>query len=71
MEAIPLDAEAPPQDVEAEASSKQCDYILYTTVSQVKSPGTDNVPPASLPKGVTLDPAKYQALTAHHALQGR
>ena len=63
LEAVPLDTEAPPQDVEAEASSKQCDYILYTVVSQVKSPGNDNVPPASLPKGVTLDPAKFQALS--------
>jgi hypothetical protein len=63
LEAVPLEAEAPPQDVETEAASKQCDYILYTTVSQVKSPGNDNVPPASLPKGVTLDPAKFQALS--------
>jgi hypothetical protein len=63
LEAVPLTAEALPQDVEAEATSKQCDYILYTTVSHVKSPGNDNVPPASLPKGVTLDPAKFQALS--------
>jgi hypothetical protein len=63
LETVPLTAEAPPQDVEAEASAKQCDYILYTVVSQVKSPGNDNVPPASLPNGVTLDPAKFQALS--------
>jgi hypothetical protein len=63
LEVVPLDAEAPPQEVEAEATAKQCDYILYTTVSQVKSPGNDNVAPASLPKGVTLDPAKFQALS--------
>ena len=62
MEAVPLDAEAPHQDVESEASSKQCDYILYTTASQVKAPGS-GLPPASLPKGVTLDAAKFQALT--------
>jgi len=62
MEAVPLDAEAPQQDVEAEASAKQCDYILYTVASQVKPPGNDNLPPASIPKGVTLDPAKFKAL---------
>ncbi|HEY4934887.1 MAG TPA: hypothetical protein VII23_25235 [Terriglobales bacterium] len=63
MEAVPLVAEAPPQDVESEASSKQCDYILYTVASQVKDPGTGGLPPASVPKGVTLDAAKFQALT--------
>ena len=62
MEAVPLDAEVPPQDVEAEAGAKQCDYILYTVASQVKPPGNDNLPPASIPKGVTLDPAKFKAL---------
>jgi hypothetical protein len=63
LDVVPLDSEAPPQDVETEAGSKQCDYVLYTVVSQVKSPGNDNVPQASLPKGVTLDPAKFQALS--------
>ena len=63
MEAVPLDTEAPPQDVESEGSSKQCDYILYTVASQVKEPGSGGLPPASIPKGVTLDAAKYQALT--------
>jgi hypothetical protein len=63
MEAVPLNAEAPPQDVESEASSKQCDYILYTVASQVKEPGSGGLPPASIPKGVTLNAAKYQALT--------
>ncbi len=63
MEAVPLSSEAPHQDVESEASSKQCDYILYTVTSQVKAPGSGGVPPASVPKGVTLDAAKYQALT--------
>ena len=43
--------------------SKQCDYILYTVASQVKEPGSGGLPPASVPKGVTLDAAKYQALT--------
>ena len=63
MEAVPLDTEAPPQDVESEANSKQCDYILYTVASQVKEPGSGGLPPASIPKGVTLDASRYQALT--------
>ncbi len=63
MEAVPLDAEAPQTDVEGEASAKQCDYILYTVSTQVKEPGNGGLPPASLPKGITLDPAKFQALT--------
>jgi len=63
MEALPLDAESPQQDVESEARAKQCDYILYTTPNQVKDPGTGGLPPGSVPKGVVLDPAKYQALT--------
>jgi hypothetical protein len=63
MESVPLDTEAPPQDVESEASAKQCDYILYTLASQVKEPGSGGLPSASVPKGVTLDAAKYQALT--------
>jgi hypothetical protein len=63
FEAIPLDAEAPLQDVQSEASSKQCDYIVFTSPTQVKDAGTGGLPPASVPKGVVLDPAKYQALT--------
>jgi hypothetical protein len=63
MEAVPLDAEAPQADVEGEASAKQCDYILYTVSAQVKEPGKGGLPPASLPKGVILDPTKFQALT--------
>jgi hypothetical protein len=61
LEAVPLDAEAPPQDVQTEASSKQCDYILYTVASQVKAPGSGGVSPS--PVGLQLDAAKYQALT--------
>ena len=64
LEAVPLDAEAPQADVEAEARAKQCDYFVYTVSTQVKDAGSGGLPPASLPKGVMLDPAKYQALTA-------
>ncbi len=63
LEAIPLEADAPQQEVESEAKAKQCDYIVYTVPSVVKDAGTGGIPPASLPRGVTLDPAKYQALT--------
>ncbi len=63
LEAVPLDAEAPHTDVVAEATAKQCDYIVYTVSSQVKDAGSGGLPPASVPKGVTLDPAKFQALT--------
>ena len=62
-EAVPLDAEGPYSSVESEARSKQCDYILYTVPTQVKEPNSGGLPPASLPKGVVLDPAKFQALT--------
>ena len=60
---MPLDAEAPHTDVVAEATAKQCDYIVYTISTQVKDAGSGGLPPASVPKGVTLDPAKFQALT--------
>jgi len=63
MEAIPLDAESPQSDVESEARSKQCDYVVYTVASQVKDPGNGGISPAALPKGVKLDPARFQALT--------
>jgi len=63
LEAIPLDAEAPQPDVESEAQAKQCDYYVYTVPSAVKDAGSGGIPSASLPKGVTLDPAKYQAVT--------
>ena len=64
LEAVPLDAEEPHTDVVAEATAKQCDYIVYTVSSQVKDAGSGGLPPASVPKGVTLDPAKFQALTS-------
>ena len=64
FEAIPLDAEAPQDAVLAEAKSKQCDYVLYTATTQVKEPNTGGLAPGSVPKGVTLDPAKFQALTS-------
>ena len=62
-EAVPLDTEGPHSDVETEALAKQCDYILYTVPAQVKDPNSGGLPPASLPKGVVLDPAKFEALT--------
>ena len=64
LEAVPLDAESPQADVEAEATAKQCDYIVYTMSMQLKDAGRGGLLPASLPKGVVLDPAKYQAMTA-------
>jgi hypothetical protein len=62
-EAVPLDTEGPHPAVESEARSKQCDYIIYTVSTQVKEPNSGGLPPASLPKGVVLDPAKSEALT--------
>ena len=64
LEAVPLTVDAPHADVENEARDKQCDYIVYTVPTQLKEPGSGGLPPASLPKGVMLDPAKYQAVTA-------
>jgi hypothetical protein len=63
MEAIPLDADAPHAAVENEARTKQCDYIVYTVPTELKDANTGGLPASSLPKGLTLDPAKYQALT--------
>jgi hypothetical protein len=63
LEAVPLEADAPQTSVEAEAKAKQCDYIVYTVPTDVKDAGSGGIAPASLPKGVKLDPAKYQALT--------
>jgi hypothetical protein len=63
MEAVPLTADSPQADVEAEARAKQCDYIVYTVPTQLKDAGTGGLPASALPKGLTLDPAKFQALT--------
>ncbi len=63
MEPVPLNAESPQQDVEAEARAKQCDYFVYTTANQVSEPGGSGLAAAALPKGVKLDPAKFQALS--------
>jgi hypothetical protein len=63
LEAIPLDTETPQAEVEAEAKAKQCDYFVYTVPTQIKEAGSGGIAPASLPKGVKLDPAKVQALT--------
>jgi hypothetical protein len=63
LESVPLDAEAPQQEVESEARSKQCDYFVYTVSTQVTEPGSAGLSPSSLPKGVKLDPAKFQALS--------
>jgi hypothetical protein len=63
LEAVPLDADAPPTAVEAEAQAKQCDYIVYTVPTDVKDAGSGGIAPSTLPKNVKLDPAKYQALT--------
>lgn len=64
MDPVPLDAESPQPDVEAEARAKQCDYFVYTVSTQVTEPGSAGLSPSSLPKGVKLDPAKFQALSA-------
>jgi hypothetical protein len=63
MEAIPLTADSPQADVEAEARAKQCDYFVYTVPTQLKDAGSGGLPPSALPKGLTLDPSKFQALT--------
>jgi hypothetical protein len=63
FEAVPLDAETPQQAVEAEARSKDCDYFVFTVPAEVKEPGSGGLSAASVPKGVVLDPAKFQALT--------
>ena len=64
LEAVPLDADASHSEVEAEAKAKQCDYIVYTVPTAVKDANSGGLAPALVPKGVTLDPAKYQAMTA-------
>ncbi len=67
-EAIPLDTEGPHSAVEAEAVSKQCDYILYTVPAQLKDPNSGGLPPASLPKGIVLDPAKLRGSDQCHSV---
>jgi len=62
LEPIPLDTEASHQSVESEAREKQCDYVVYTVPTQLTEPGA-GLPVTVLPKGVKLDPAKYQALS--------
>jgi len=64
IEAVPLNTDGPHTDVETEARSKQCDYIVYTVPTALKDPNSGGLPPGAVPKGVTLDPAKYQAATA-------
>jgi hypothetical protein len=63
LDVVQLTASAPLQDVESEARLQQCDYFVYTVPTLLKDPGTGGLPSSSVPKGVTLDPAKYQALT--------
>jgi hypothetical protein len=63
MDPVPLDADSPQADVESEARAKQCDYFVYTVSAQVTEPGSAGLPPSALPKGVKLDPAKFQALS--------
>jgi hypothetical protein len=63
LDVVELTASAPLQDVESEARLQQCDYFVYTVPTLLKDPGTGGLPSSSVPKGVTLDPAKYQALT--------
>ena len=64
MDPVTLDAESPQQDVESEARAKQCDYFVYTVSAQVTEPGSPGVAVSSLPKGMKLDPAKFQALSS-------
>jgi hypothetical protein len=63
LDVVPLTASGPLADVESEARLKQCDYFVYTVPTLLKDPGTGGLPSSSVPKGVSLDPAKYQALT--------
>jgi hypothetical protein len=63
MEAVPIDAESQ-EAAMSEARGKQCDYVLFTTPTQVKEPNSGGLSAASVPKGTVLDPAKYEALTA-------
>jgi hypothetical protein len=62
MEAVALTADAPPQDVMAEAREKNCDYVLYTAVKQAADPESA-LPAAVLPKGAALNSANAQAVS--------
>ena len=66
LEAVPLDAEAPPAEVEAEAKAKQCDYIVYTVPTDVKDAGSGGIAPASLPKDVTARSREVPGADADH-----
>jgi hypothetical protein len=63
MDPVALDADAPQQQVESEARAKQCDYFVYTVSTQVTEPGSAGLAASLLPKGMKLDPAKFQALS--------
>lgn len=63
IDTVVLTTDSPLKDVESEARAKECDYIVFTVPTVVKDPNTGGISPASLPKGVKLDPANYQALT--------
>ncbi len=63
IDTVVLSTDTPLKDVESEAREKQCDYFVYTVPTVLKDPNTGGLAPASLPKGVKLDPANYQALT--------
>ena len=62
FDVLQLDADAPESAVESEARAKQCDYYVFTVPTQAKDPNSGGLSPAV--KGVSLDPAKYQAATA-------
>lgn len=63
IDTVVLTADSPLKDVESEARAKECDYFVYTVPTVVKDPNTGGLASGSLPKGVKLDPANYQALT--------
>jgi hypothetical protein len=63
LDTVVLTSTGPLADVESEAHAKQCDYFVYTVPTLLKDPGAGGLPSSSLPKGTSLDPAKYQALT--------
>jgi hypothetical protein len=63
IDTVALTTDSPLKDVESEARAKDCDYFVFTVPTVVKDPNTGGITAASLPKGVKLDPANYQALT--------